>query len=103
MNWETIVKAKIIEKEADDWYLFCTHHPSMQVAQGYLENIHPYQFWSIADHYPDLVKRLHVQIRLMGNFGLNGSVPWLKMWKLPAIFYWTALVLEIIMNLFCQT
>ena len=33
--------------------------------------------WSIADRYPHLISRLHVQIRLMGNFGLNGCVPWL--------------------------
>ena len=25
----------------------------------------------------DLVSRLHIQIRLMGNFGLNAGVPWL--------------------------
>ena len=36
------------------------------------------QFWSIADEYPDLVTRLHTQARLMGNFGLNASVHWLK-------------------------
>ena len=35
------------------------------------------QFWSIADLYPDLARHLHVQIRLMGNFGINGGVPWL--------------------------
>ena len=34
--------------------------------------------WSIADEYPDLVTRLHTQARLIGNFGLNASVPWLK-------------------------
>ena len=51
----------------------------------------------------------------MGNFGLNGSVSWLtntdgklclfakKGMKVSAIFFWTALVLEIIMNLFGQT
>ena len=33
----------------------------------------PHQFWSIADLYPDLVGHLHVQIRLMGNFGINGG------------------------------
>ena len=71
------MKTKILEKETDDWFRFCSDHPSMRVAQTCLENISPYQFWSIANHYPDLVSRLHVQIRLMGNFGLNGSVPWL--------------------------
>ena len=67
------MKTEILEKEADDWFRFCSDHPSMRVAQTCL----PYQFWSIADHYPDLVSRLHMQIRLMGNFGLNGGVPWL--------------------------
>ena len=49
----------------------------MHVAQECLANVSPEQFWSIADNYPDLVKCLHVQIRLAGNFGLNGGVPWL--------------------------
>ena len=34
----------------------------------------PDQLWPIADCHPDLVSCLHVQIRLMGNFGLNGNV-----------------------------
>ena len=73
-NWKTIVKTKILEKEVDNWYLFYIHHHRMRVAQACLENISPDQFWSIADLYPDLVRHLHVQIRLMGNFGINGGV-----------------------------
>ena len=76
-NWKTIVKTKILKKEADDWFRFCSDQPSMQVAQTCLENISSYQFWSITDRYPDLVSRLYVQMRLMQNFGLNGGVPWL--------------------------
>ena len=53
-------------------------HPGMHVAQECLANVSPEQFWSIADNYPDLVKCLHVQIRLAGNFGLNGGVTWLS-------------------------
>ena len=49
----------------------------MRVAQACLENVCPDQFRSIADLYPDLVRHLHVQIRLMGNFGINGGVLWL--------------------------
>ena len=49
----------------------------MHVAQECQANVSPEQFWSIADNYPDLVKCLHVQIRLAGYFGLNGGVPWL--------------------------
>ena len=73
-NWKTIVKTKILE---DDWFRFCSDHPNMRVAQTCLKNISSYQFWPITDRYLDLVSRFHVQIRLMGNFGLNGGVPWL--------------------------
>ena len=33
-------------------------------------------FWFISNQYPDLVTRLHVQIRLMGNFSFSACVPW---------------------------
>ena len=48
----------------------------MHIAQACLENVMPNQFWCLADNYPDLVSHMHTQIRLMGNFGLNGGVPW---------------------------
>ena len=76
-HWNSIVKTKIRERESREWHQFCTDHPGMHVAQECLANVSPEQFWSIADNYPDLVKCLHVQIRLAGNFGLNGGVPWL--------------------------
>ena len=50
----------------------------MQVAQVSLENVSPHQFWSIADNFPDLVSRLHVQMRVMVNCYLNGGFPWLS-------------------------
>ena len=49
----------------------------MQIASSCLANVTPFHFWSLADHFPDLVSRLHVQVRLMGQFGLSGSIPWL--------------------------
>ena len=36
-----------------------------------LENISPDQFLSTADLHPALVRHLHVQVRLMGNFGIT--------------------------------
>ena len=38
----------------------------------------PPDFWSLADEYPDLVARVHTQVRLLGSVGINGSVPWPK-------------------------
>ena len=34
--------------------------------------------WSLANQFPDLVSRLHIQVMLMSNFGLNGCIPWLQ-------------------------
>ena len=42
------------------------------------ENISPPDFWSLADKHPDPVTHLDKQSRLVGSFGLSGSVPWLK-------------------------
>ena len=74
-NWKVIVRTKIREKENTIWQAFCTHHSAMQIAQVCLENVSPHQFWSITNNFLDLVSRLHVQIRLMGNCGLNSGIP----------------------------
>ena len=49
----------------------------MQIASSLLANATPFHFWSPADHFPDLVSRLHVQVRLMGQFSLSGGISWL--------------------------
>ena len=77
-DWKRIVRYKIQVFEGDAWSQFCNSYPDMHVAQSSFGNMSIQQFWSIADEYPDLVTRLHTQTRLMGNFDLNASVPWLK-------------------------
>ena len=59
------------------WNDFVYGHPNMRIAQACLENVSQHKFWSISEQHPDLVSRLHIQTRLMGNFGLNGGIPWL--------------------------
>ena len=77
-QWKSIVKTKIREKDNDDWLSYCQDHPGMHVVQACLLNTPPCQFWSLADDYPDLVSRLHIQVRIMRNFGFIGGVPWLS-------------------------
>ena len=50
----------------------------MRVVQSCLENVSLFRFWSLANQFLDLVSWLHVQVRLMCNLGLNGSLPWLQ-------------------------
>ena len=72
------MKAKIQGKESDDWHRFCLDHPCMQMAQSCLKHVSLGQCLFLADSYPDLVSRFHVQVRLMGNFVPNARVPWLS-------------------------
>ena len=76
-SWKTIVKNKINKYEENAWNEYALSHPNLDIARACLENVPPRMFWAIAEIYPDLVARRHVQVRLMGNFGLNGGIPWL--------------------------
>ena len=76
-NWKSIVKNKVRDLESKLWLEFCSGHPNMHAAKAYLENVSPSKFWSLADLYPDLVSRRHIQVRLRGNLCLNGDIPWL--------------------------
>ena len=77
-GWKTIVRDKIFDFERHAWDSFCESHLDMRVAHSCLENVSPFCFWSLGNQFSDLVSRLHIQVRLMGNFGLNGSIPWLQ-------------------------
>ena len=50
----------------------------MQIASSCLANVIPFHFWSIADHFPDVVSRLHVQVRLICQFDPSGGIPRLR-------------------------
>ena len=60
------------------WTEYCVSHSNLYLAKACIDNIPPQQFWSLIDQYPDLVRHLHVQVRLTGNLGLNAGVPWLS-------------------------
>ena len=60
------------------WTEYCISHPNLHLAKACIDNIPPQQFWSLTDQYPDLVRHLHVQVRLMGNLRPNAGVPWLS-------------------------
>ena len=68
---------RIHEFEEKAWNDFVYGYPNMQIAQACLENVSPHKFWSVSEQHPDLVSRLHIQTRPMGNFGLSGGILWL--------------------------
>ena len=73
-----MVRGNILHFEKSAWHSYCDTHPEVQIASSGLANVTPFHFWSLANYFPDLVSRLHVQVRLMGQFGLSGGIPWLR-------------------------
>ena len=73
MNGKTSQK---ISKYEDYCPIYCKNHSLMNLANSYFSNISPLQFWTISEQYPDLVKHLQKQVKLMGQFSVNGGVPW---------------------------
>ena len=63
------------QSEIGIWRPFCTYHPELSIAHDMLENVSLFYSRSIRYRYPDLLKHLHKQIRLMTDLGLNGGVP----------------------------
>ena len=76
--WKNLVKERIILFEKNRWSDHCLNHPNMEISWLFLENMPPDTFWSISNKFPDLVKHLHQQVRLIANHSLNGGVPWLR-------------------------
>ena len=73
-----LLRDSIVHFEKSAWHSYCDTHSEMQLATLCLANVTPFHFLSLADHFPDLVSRLHVQVRLMGQFGPSGGIPWLR-------------------------
>ena len=59
---ENIVYKTIPEYiETYSWHSYSENHPLMNLANNYLSDISPSQFWAASEQYPDLVKHLQQQ------------------------------------------
>ena len=75
--WTSSVKKRSILFEKKKWSKCCLNRPNMEISRIFLENMPLDTFRSISNKFPDLVKYLHQQVRLIANYSLNGGVPWL--------------------------
>ena len=75
--WKKLIKRKICTAESENWHTFCAGHPKFGLDRAAFTHISSYQYWSLTSDYLNLVKHFHLQMRIMGNFGPNGGVPWL--------------------------
>ena len=76
--WKATVRRKVRGNQNEVWSDFCLKHPNLKQAYDCLNKRSTLPCFVFSrSHYPGLVSRLHVQVRIMGNFGLNGGSSWL--------------------------
>ena len=55
-NWKNIVRDNILHFVKPAWHSYFDTHPEMQIASSCLATVTLFYFWSLADHFPDLVE-----------------------------------------------
>ena len=77
-SWKRIVNSKLFAIDMSRIDSMALSHTSPCTHSLILKNTVPAKFSSLSSLFPDLVPKFRTEIRLIGNFGLQGSVPWLK-------------------------
>ena len=77
-EWKQTVKKCIKSEENRCWTEFAISHESVSKNVSAFVEVTFETFWSITSEYPDLVPKRNLQLRLMGNLGLQSGVPWLR-------------------------
>ena len=77
-GWKRIVNSKLFATDRSRIDSMALNDTSPCTYSSILKNTAPAKFWSLSSLFPDLVPKFRTQIRLIGSFGLQGSVPWLK-------------------------
>ena len=77
-SWKRIVNSKLFVIDRSNIGSMALNHTSPCTYSLILKNTVPAKFWSLSSLFPDLVPKFRTQIRLIGSFGLQGSVLWLK-------------------------
>ena len=77
-GWKRIVKSRIAAHENNAWTEYASMHQDTEILNKTFSCMTINEFWEIVDRTPDLAFKRNLQIRLMGNFGLQYEAPWLR-------------------------
>ena len=70
-DWKRIVKSRIAAHENNAWTEYASMHQDIEILNKTFSCMTINEFWEIVDRTPDLAFKRNLQIRLMGNFGLQ--------------------------------
>ena len=74
LNWKNIVKDSTDHFQQQEWQDYIDSHPYLILLHQNLSELTPSRFWRITSDHPDLVPKLNLQLRLMGNFGFEKKI-----------------------------
>ena len=77
VNSKRIVHSELFAIDMSRIGSMALNHTSPCTYSLILKNTVPAKFWLLSSLFPDLVPKFRT-LRLIGSFGLQGSVPWLK-------------------------
>ena len=77
-DWKRIVKSRIATHENNAWTEYASMHQDIEILNKTFSCMANNEFWEIVDRVPDLAFKRILQIRLMGNLGLQYGAPWLR-------------------------
>ena len=69
-------RISIFENSLSETYT--ENHSHMSLFHQSFTEISPSNYWKITSLYPDLVCKVNIQLRLIGNYGLQSGLPWLR-------------------------
>ena len=74
-DWKRIVKSRIAAHENNAWTKYAFMHPDIEILNKTFSCMTNNEFWQIVDRIPDPAFKRNLQMRLMGNFGLQYGAP----------------------------
>ena len=77
-DWKRIVKSRIVAHENNASTEYASVHQDIEILDKTFSCMTNNEFWEIVDRISDLAFKRNLQMRLMGNFGLQYGAPWLR-------------------------
>ena len=74
-DWKRKVKSRIAAHENNAWTEYASKHQDIEILNKTFSCMTNNGFGEIVDRIPDLAFKRNLQIRLMGNFGLQYGAP----------------------------
>ena len=76
-KWKAIVNSRLFRIHDSRPEAVGLEVPNLKLVLSAFTSMNPNFYWFLTSEMPDLVPKRHTQLRVMGNSGMQGGIPWL--------------------------